>query len=185
MITALGIDTGLANLGVALVELRSPTDFTVLEMRHVSTAASDKKAKVLTADDDSRRVYEVVRALDPLFARADFVTAEAISYVRNARTMAQIGRAWGAVDALVETYQFPFVQSSPQAIKKALTGVNSASKEEVQAALDKLAGYCLGEKHLRATRKTAWEHPYDALGSILAARSSDVVRALFAGGKRG
>lgn len=179
MKVALGLDPGFAHFGYTLAHVYSREHVEVIEMDHIGTEKSGKKANVGGMSDDSHRTRTIIKRLDPLFAQADYVTAEAMSFVRNASTMAQIGRAWGAVDTLTELHQLPLTQVTPQALKIAVAGNKSASKDEIREALDKRFGYCLAEKHLRkVTRKDDREHPYDGLGSIIATLDHDVVRAI-------
>lgn len=181
-IRVLGLDPGFAKIGWAKVELR-PDAERVLEMGIIRTEKSAKKRKVRATDDNFERWTDIAETLDDMFAWAQVVTAEGVSFVRNAGTMHQIGGTWGVVATLAKLYDTPVLNVTPQAIKKELCDVANATKEEVQAALDERYGGCLGEAHLGGVARGLWEHPYDALGSIVTARDDETMRALLKGVK--
>jgi hypothetical protein len=86
--------------------------------------------------------------------------------------------AWGVVAAYVQQRGLPLVQAPPQALKKAVCGDRSASKEDVRAAIDTLFGVDLAAMFLKPKklRKADYEHPFDALAAVFATRESEVFR---------
>lgn len=179
-IVVLGQDPGFLHFGYALAEV-SRRKVVVLDMGLIVTKSSSKKARVLRSDDNARRSKELVRGLAPLYVRAHVAVNEAMSFVRSASTMAQIGRAFGIKDTFVEVRRLPNCEVSPMQIKMAVCGNRSASKDEIQAALDDRFGYSLSDRHCPHIPAGKLEHPYDALGAIIACLDSDVVRAATAG----
>ena len=177
---ALGFDPGFASFGWGVADLSGPPGAErVLALGVIRTKKG--KGKILNRDDDHRRSGEIARALFGLAHeyRPSVVCAEALSHGKGAGgavTMAKMGRAWGIVDALVEVYDVALLQVSPQDIKKACTGAASASKAEVQAALDHRFAGAVSEalRGIRATRMH--EHPVDALGAIVACLDDDRLR---------
>jgi hypothetical protein len=84
---------------------------------------------------------------------------------------------WGILAALVEQFQLPLVQQSPQGIKKALCGKMSASKEDVRDAL--IARYPGAfDPFMEEYPATQWEHGFDAASALVATLDSDVLRAV-------
>ncbi len=178
----LGLDPGLKNFGWTLVELTIGGSINVLEMGVICTDKSDKKQKVLGADDNFRRAREQAEAVDLLMKKhVRVVFAESVSFVRNAATMCQVGHSWGVIASLCNVHALPLVQATPQQIKTAVGGFIGLSKGEIQEALDATFGYCLAEKHLGKLKKSAWEHPYDAVGAVVAGVRSEVTRAVLRG----
>lgn len=165
----LGLDPGFASLGWALVEITSQDE----RILHVGTIRTAKaRTRVLVTDDLHRRGQELARALAALlesYPTVGAICAESWSQPRNASAAAKVARAWGVIDALAEARALPLLSASPQAIKKAMTGKASASKEEVIAALDALLDGGM-EAALVAGKvnKGQREHAADAVGAVVA-----------------
>ena len=66
------------------------------------------------------------------------------------------------------------IQASPQDIKEAVTGSRKASKAEMEATLS--GKYPPVLELLEGTPMSRREHPYDALGAIIASLGSEVVK---------
>ena len=194
----LGVDPGLAHLGIAVVEVRAsvlrPVYGTV-----VTTEKTAAKRGVYAADDNFRRMRELFAALDGVARRHNVaaVAHEAVSMPRNAAAAAKIASSVGVLAALCELRGMPTVQASPQAIKKAITGDGGASKNEVAEALCARLGIIASSTRNSRCKNPlpraafiddsvsdgVLEHVWDALAAIVAAQSSDVVRALVSGAR--
>jgi Holliday junction resolvasome RuvABC endonuclease subunit len=194
---AVGWDPGLANLGGAVVLLgeRAEGD-QLLELPLLLTAKSDKKRGVMAADDDFRRARELAAGVAALFAKhgpgaqgsVKVMCAEAMSFVRSARTSAQIALAWGVLAAEVERRSLPVCQAGPQEVRRRFGLAKGAAKEEVHALLLQRYGAREVERALlrNATYRVATEkqkaelrkHPLDALASIAASDGSEVMRSV-------
>lgn len=174
----LGLDPGFANIGFAMT---STSGSEVKAIGLISTEKSNKKQKVRASDDNALRTREIVRALNMLKVYGNIVAicAESMSFPRSSSVSAKMALSWGAIIAFaVLNSEIPIVQSTPQEIKRAVCGKKSASKEEVQAAL--VARYrdqYLVEK-LDGIAHSMHEHPFDALGSIVAGFESDTLQLL-------
>lgn len=177
----LGIDPGLANMGYAVLEIGAKSD-RVVRMGVICTEKSDKKVNVLASDDNLRRAREMYSYLWKNVVGAWQISAmcvEAKSFPRNASAAAKTAISWGLIAALSEHLNIPVCQVSPQAQKKCVAGSKSASKEEVQGALDGIYGQNnLRSIGLEGLPKGKLEHPYDALATIHACMSSDMIRML-------
>jgi crossover junction endodeoxyribonuclease RuvC len=160
----LGIDPGFASLGWALVELLPETE-RVIQMGVIRTAKSTKKRSVRASDDNLRRIGELTQSLEPMVYTpgAIAVCAESQSWPRNAGSSAKVGMAWGVLGALAAIRGVPIFQASPQEVKKAVTGKKTASKLEVQIALEVRYGPLKWPP-----QKTLREHAADALASVVA-----------------
>ena len=175
-IYALGLDPGFASFGWAIVRL-FPERERVAALGVIETKKSPKKLSVRAADDNSVRTRIIAEALQKLVERyhPKVIAAEAFSQPRNASVSGKLGRAWGAVDTLSVFSGLPVIQASPQAIKKALCGKQNASKDEVQEALRvRYSGQF--DSYTERTPKGKWEHPFDAVGAVVACLDSEVMR---------
>lgn len=203
-ILVLGCDTGLAHFGWALAELR-PDSEEVIALGVIVTKQSDKKTRTLAACDDFRRGREIAILLRSAVLVSPRITNcqeialravcyEAISLPRNARTSSQIGIGFGVLASFAEQRTLPAHEASPQAIKKAVTGNGSATKEEVGRALaaryglaytpegarqkGSLDGVTVGRNLLRHIPAGLHEHAWDALGAIVACLRTDTILAI-------
>jgi Holliday junction resolvasome RuvABC endonuclease subunit len=173
----LGIDVGLATCGWAVVELLAEGGLRLGPLGVIRTQKAKTKGTLAT-DDLHRRGQELARALAHVLDSWPpvCVCAESISYPRNAATSAMIGRAWGVLDAELQRRGHALISASPKAIKKAATGKQSASKEEVIAALDARTDGALRRQLAGIRAKTMHEHPADALGAVVACLDHDHMR---------
>jgi len=182
----LGLDPGLANCGLAAVELL-PDGEQIIALDVFRSEKSAKKANVLDASDTLRRARELARWLAmwsshllDLHYDVRLLAAERFSAPRNASAAAKIGWAWGVIAALAEDLHIPVVQPSPQEVKRCVCGKRDASKEDVEAAMrvrfsradDAIRNL---EARIVASHR---EHAWDALAVVVASLDSDVVRAI-------
>ena len=187
----LGIDTGLAHLGYALCALTEDFDLEVIrevdstpKMGCFVTKKSDKKKNVRASSDVFRRGQEMglqmLRLLDPStgFVPEDGVVqgicVEGMSLPRNASACMKIGVSWGLLCMMTLTPPLPVTEATPKEIKKTLCGKNNASKKEVQEALAERF-----DLDVTRFKKTEIEHPFDALGAVVACMDSEVIRAIW------
>jgi len=168
----LGVDTAIANVGWAVADA-GVDGLRPLAMGVIRTASSAKKRGIRVGDDDFARTCQIARELHALVERYTpaVITCEAWSPPRNAAAVGKIGRCFGVLADISVVWKIPVLHATPQDLKKALLGRNSASKEEIMAELDSRFRKCADgtPAHLlRAVPAGQREHPYDALGSILA-----------------
>lgn len=196
---AAGWDPGLANLGGAVVLLgERPEDDELLELPLLLTEKSAKRRVVMAADDDFRRAREIAEGVADLFFRyapgsggrgnIKVVCAESMSFVRSARTSAQIALTWGVLAGEVQRRTLPVIQAGPQEIRRRFGLSKGAAKEEVHARLVKRYGARNVERALlkndayrgatEKQRAKLRKHPLDALASIAASDGSEVMRSV-------
>jgi crossover junction endodeoxyribonuclease RuvC len=169
--TILCLDPGLATLGVAVVELLQHSE-RPLFVQVLTTKKASKKAGVLVASDDIARIRYLLTELNAIVATYDpsAICAELPSGSKGARAAAALGIAKAIVASMSVQHDLPLAACSPQQLKKAVTGNAGASKDEVQAHLEKRYGSIRWPQ-----QRTLHEHASDALGAFVACRSSDVV----------
>lgn len=180
-VVLLGLDPGFESYGWAKLAVTEAT----IEVRGMGlflTSLADKKKNVSVVIDDFRRAREIAAFLAPLVEGVDAVCIEGITPFKHASIMKKMGYAWGATAAAVEAARLPVAMATPAEIKKAACGVKDASKEDVQAAMERLfppeGGLTLRARFLPGmVAKDKLEHPFDALACIMACFQSDIIRA--------
>lgn len=176
MPVVLGVDPGLAHMGLALVGIR-PRGESVLGLAVMETKKShDKKTRV--SDDNVRRAQELGDELLAIGRRYDIrmIAAEAMSFPEDASAAGKMSMSWGVLALFARIHSVPIEQASPQRIKLAVCGDRKASKEDVQFALVQRYG-----NHIEELMRGPWgkrEHPFDALGAVVAKLDSPIVRQL-------
>lgn len=177
-IYAIGIDPGLASVGVSVVRITRAGLQPVAAMV-IRTQKAARKRRVRAADDNFERIItiagtlrEVVDAYKPVA-----VCAESMSWPRNAANAAKMALCWGAMAALIEARGLPVVQISPQELKLALTGKRNATKEEVEAALcERFGAAALNKAGIKDIPRFQQEHAIDALAAVVASEGAEVIR---------
>ena len=128
----LGVDPGVAKVGLAVVSRRDRTS----ELRWsttVRTAAGAPEAGRL------RTVAEAVRAAIAEH-RPDAVAIERVAWNRNQVSALHVARATGAVMVVAAEAGVAVEEYGPNEVKIAVTGAGDAGKREVQTALIRLHG---------------------------------------------
>jgi crossover junction endodeoxyribonuclease RuvC len=176
----LGLDPGFANLGWCRASYTKDA-FVTLEMGCIQTKKDGRK--VLQSVDNVKRAQIIARKLkwliwelieDEWVRTADAIALEAMSFPRNASSASKMSLTWGVISALSGLWDIPMIQASPQDIKEAVTGSRKASKAQMEATLS--GRYPVVLKCLEDVPMSRREHPYDALGAIVASLGSEVVK---------
>jgi Holliday junction resolvasome RuvABC endonuclease subunit len=183
----LGLDPGFANLGwcVAIYEPGPPgprEGLSVTDMGCIETKKDPRK--VLVSYDNVRRAQAITRQLRGIIWElssdeepvrlVDAIAIEAMSFPPNASSAAKMSLCWGVISAVSHLWQMPMIQVSPQDIKEAVTGSRKASKALIETTLSER--YPEVSKLLEDTPASRREHPYDALGAIVASLGSEVMK---------
>lgn len=170
-----GIDPGLANLGLARVQLYKDRE-KVLSAEVFSTK-KDSRKQVRAADDNARRCVELASFLLEKINSDTKVIAfccEAMSWPRNSSNVAKIAMAWGIITTLSSLFKIPILQVAPMDIKKSVTGIRDASKENVQVQIELQHPEV---KKMWCDVRTKIEHQSDAVGAALACLGHEVILA--------
>lgn len=179
-ITVLGLDPGFANMGWAeMCWDRGRGHWSVARLGVLQTGRSSKKLRLLQCEDEMRRADELSESLLEVSGYTQAVVVESrISMPgskRGSHSSATTGIPYGIVAMLRAVRKVPLVQVTPQQIKKTLCGKTSASKADVQWAVES-AVHCVSMVERTAASKR--HHVYDAIAAVLAADGSDVMRAI-------
>jgi Holliday junction resolvasome RuvABC endonuclease subunit len=182
-VTVLGVDPGLACLGLATVELGAGGPC-VRQLRVVRTQPSQKKRRLRAGDDLSDRVRTLATALHVRLQELPGLVAigceaQALPF-RGGRmqvrpsAIAALGRVRGLLDAFSVSRQVPVLEETAQELKRLATGRRDASKVEVMDALCERFPEARG---MLPVQSSLQEHAADALAAAVAALESDAVRA--------
>jgi crossover junction endodeoxyribonuclease RuvC len=176
MIKVMGVDPGLANCGVSIVEIGAQGE-AVYTVEVFRSAPTPKKRKVLVADDNYRRAGELASFIQQRLElhRPAVIIAESMSFPRSSSAAAKMALCWGILASEAARRSLPLVQVSPQEIKKALCGTKSASKDDVQEALERRYSSQFEDFKLNVAR-THQEHGFDSVGAVVASLDSEVLR---------
>ncbi len=126
----LGIDPGLNRTGYALIR-RSTLRPVLLEGGVISST----KSKTL-----AQRVLEIgtgIREVLAEFSPEAIAIEQVFSMTRNPKTAVLMAHARGAILFAAAETEIPLVHYTPRQIKKLLTGTGTASKEQVQLAVQR------------------------------------------------
>jgi Holliday junction resolvasome RuvABC endonuclease subunit len=171
-------------MGIAVVEVVGKS-LCLHELRVVRTKGTPKKLRTMyLADDNFRRVREIVREIDLTVVRypPTAIAAESFAWVRDASSAAKTAMTWGVLASLCERSGVPLATLGSQDVKRALCGARDASKEAVaEAAKLRLDwGASLNAVHAfeHETPASHREHGWDALAvAIVSLQESEVIRA--------
>lgn len=176
----LGVDPGLRNCGLAVVQLLPrPARPRLCVLRHILQKAlpppTDKARR-------TRALYRSLRELADHFA-VKVVCVEAFSAPRSSSASAKYALAFGAVVCVAEELEVPLLEVQPKELKRVVTGRESASKAEVQEALRTY----FGASEVAATgvdkgsrqggvAPSNQDHVWDAAGAIVASLPDNTIR---------
>lgn len=163
--TIMGIDPGFASLGLAVLDGAH-----VLACEVVATQKEKApRAAVRVSVDDSRRLGELCDAVVAVIERHE-VTAVAVEVFttvpgKMAGGAVKTALAYGALYALARARGLLWLPLVPTDLKRALCGRVSASKVEVQAAVELRAPSAAAL--LATIGKTKREHAADAIAAAI------------------
>lgn len=179
----LGLDPGFASFGFGVVQL-FPDHEKIIHVDVIRTEKSTKKQNVLSVDDNFRRaraISVVIRHQVKIY-RPAAMTAESLSLPRNSSSASKVSMSWGILACIVEAWQIPMMQVTPQGLKKKVCGFKTASKEDVRHAMEeRYPGQFDAFKKKFKPKKPPkpngqWEHGFDAVASVVSCLDSEVIR---------
>lgn len=146
----LGIDPGTAATGFGVVEVDSRRRARLIECGVIRTSPGADLA------DRLLEIHEEVAALIARFSPA-VLSLESAFYGKNVRSALTLGQARGAIIVAAARSGVDVAEYAPRAIKKAVVGTGSATKEQVAYMV---------RRHLRLRTDPA---PSDAADGVAAA----------------
>jgi crossover junction endodeoxyribonuclease RuvC len=130
--TVLGVDPGVARLGLAVVGRR--------DRKAVLVWATTVRTPADLAE--SVRLRLLATAVREAIAehRPQAVAIERVAWNRNQVSALQVARATGAVMVVASEAGLPVEEYGPSEVKSAVTGIGNADKRQVQQALERIHG---------------------------------------------
>jgi crossover junction endodeoxyribonuclease RuvC len=128
----LGVDPGVARLGLAVVE-GTPRRASLVWAGDVRTEAGG---------DDAPRLRRICDAMREAIAthRPSAVALERLAWNRNQVSALAVARATGAIMVAAAEAGLSVAEYGPNEVKIAVTGMGNADKEQVRRALTKVHG---------------------------------------------
>lgn len=127
----MGIDPGTNITGYGIIRAEgnnmSLLNYGIIDLRRLE---DDHPAKL-------KRIFERVLSLVEEFL-PDELAIEAPFYGKNIQSMLKLGRAQGVAMAAALHRDIPITEYAPKKVKMAITGTGNASKEQVNAMIEKL-----------------------------------------------
>jgi crossover junction endodeoxyribonuclease RuvC len=121
----LGIDPGLSLTGWGVVLKENNEKLSLVEYGCIKTKPSLSLVERLK--DIHLSLQEIINRHSP-----DEMAIEELFFAKEARTVAAVGQARGAILVAAARENLPVFEYNPRHIKKALTGYGSADKSQIQ-----------------------------------------------------
>lgn len=153
----LGIDPGLATVGLGLIEASSPHDIRVIEWLTITTKAGTPSAERLREIHDDLAAY--LEEAEP-----EQAVLERLFFETNVQTAMDVSQARGVILLTLAEHGIPVIEPTPLQLKSAITGDGRADKRQMQDML------------MRMLHLTAVPTPDDAADALALAVYGAVVR---------
>jgi len=169
MVRALGIDPGLRNFGISVLDYDGVTRPVARAARVFETRPNHDEGRI--TDDDLARVNDLCRRLSEAIdlTKPDCMAAETyrVYTTKAAKDGWKVAYIYGMIVAVAYGKGIPFYAVTPGDVKRRIGGSSSASKEAVMrnaiATVDQLDGLLLN------LNKSVRDHASDAAGIALLA----------------
>lgn len=124
----LGIDPGLATVGLGLVESEGGNNVRALEWLTITTEAGGKL---------SDRLREIADDLDAYMQETspELAVIERLYFSVNVKTALDVAQARGVILATVARHGIPILEPTPSELKSCITGDGNADKAQIQRML--------------------------------------------------
>lgn len=153
----LGIDPGLATIGLGVVDAQSVHQIACIEWLTIMTQARKPAPE---------RLWEIHRDLGKFLeeAKPDLAVVERLFFATNIQTAMGVAEARGVILLTLAEHGIPVLEPSPLQLKSAITGDGKADKRQVQDML------------LRILKLTAVPKPDDAADALALAVYGAIAR---------
>ena len=124
----IGIDPGLATVGIGLVEASSKHDIRAIEWLTIETKAGGEAAN---------RLAEIAEDLTTLLQETtpDLAVVEKLFFAANEKTALDVAQARGVILQILAQHGIPITEPTPVQMKSVITGDGKADKRQVQDML--------------------------------------------------
>ena len=124
----LGIDPGLATIGLGLIEANSPQELTVIDWLTITTPANTPLPDRLKEIHDDLSTYIAEH-------QPDRAVVETLFFETNVKTAIDVAQARGVILQTIAEHALELIEVSPMQLKAAITGDGNADKQQVQDML--------------------------------------------------
>lgn len=124
----LGIDPGLATVGLGLVDAPTPQDIRVIEWLTIETRAGTPAPERL--DELHRDLAEFLESANP-----DLAVVERLFFETNVKTAMDVAQARGVILQTLAERSIAVIEPTPLQLKSAITGDGKADKRQMQDML--------------------------------------------------
>lgn len=121
----LGIDPGLATIGIGLLEAHDRTTLVPIEWLTIETAAG--LALPTRLHEIQSDLLNYIQQHKP-----ELVVIEKLYFTTNVKTAIDVAQARGAIVATIAAHGIPIIEPTPLQLKQAITGDGTADKLQVQ-----------------------------------------------------
>lgn len=128
----LGVDPGVARLGLAVVEGNGRSAKLIWAGTVVTEPRADESDRLRRLCEEVRRAIEIHRPAS--------MALERLSWNRNQVSALAVARATGAVMVVASEAGVSVAEYGPNEVKIAVTGMGNADKAQVRRALDSVHG---------------------------------------------
>ena len=121
----IGIDPGLAIVGIGLIEANSAHDLQVIDYLTIETPAKTPLAQ---------RLKEIGLDLNDLLSehKPDIAVIEKLYFSVNEKTALDVAQARGVILGAVANHEVQIIEPTPPELKSCITGDGTADKKQMQ-----------------------------------------------------
>tara|TARA_Y100000310_G_scaffold337271_1_gene423927 strand:- start:679 stop:1170 length:492 start_codon:yes stop_codon:yes gene_type:complete len=124
----LGIDPGLATVGIGLIEAESAHSFQALDWLTITTKAGCNLAERL--DEIQKDLSTFITETSP-----ELAVVEKLYFSTNKKTALDVAQARGVILQTIQRHAIPILEPTPPELKSCVTGDGSADKRQMQDML--------------------------------------------------
>ncbi len=121
----IGIDPGLAIVGIGLIEAKSPHDMEVLDYFTIETTSGTPLAQRLKEIGDDLRTF--LQESQP-----ELAVIEKLYFSVNEKTALDVAQARGVILSAVADREITIIEPTPPELKSCISGDGSADKKQMQ-----------------------------------------------------
>lgn len=129
----LGIDPGLATVGLGLIDAADRNTLNVVEWLVIKTPAHTPVADRLREIHNDLSAY--IEEMQP-----DLVVIERVYFSKNVSTAIDVSQARGVILTCVAEQGIPILEPTPSELKSCVTGDGKADKEQMQSMVVRMLG---------------------------------------------
>ena len=124
----LGIDPGLATIGLGLIEAKSAHEYQTLDWLTITTEPGLTMGERL--NEIHQDLAEFLEATHP-----ELAVIEKLYFSVNKKTALDVAQARGVILQTVQQHAIPVIEPTPPELKSCITGDGSADKRQMQDML--------------------------------------------------